>query len=67
MVTEIDLKIRECSVCDGRCVSLGGPGDGCPHCAVGQIGDWTGNVKTVELPEQVAEQYREIYESEVVN
>lgn len=66
MVETVNLKIRECTVCVGRAVVLGGPGEDCPHCGEGEIVAWDGDTQAVELPEAVAEQYRDEYESEVV-
>lgn len=66
MVTDVTLKVRECTDCDREAVVLGGPGAECPHCGVGEIVAYNGRTQTVELPEAVAEQYRDAYESEVV-
>lgn len=48
MVNEITFKVRECTNCQAKAVSLAGIGADCENCDTGEYRDWT-DTKTVQI------------------
>lgn len=65
-MTKVILKVRECDTCGAKAVALEGEGTACNECETGVFVrevDW----KEIRTSPEVAEEYSEHFESEIIN